>query len=348
MRDDNSVNYTGIDIAKFLCSILVVTIHVPLWGYEHFENNYIGAFIARLAVPFFFITSSYFLFCKVNSGTKWGNSVIRNYLKRILNLYIIWTFVYLPISVVQLKTIMGGINTYTIMDYIRRCLFVGSFVHLWYMVALITSISIFAVVMKTIKYDMMIYVICALLYVVGLTGQGWNINIADVCPYITFCIDVYDKIFETTRNGILEAPIFIAMGYYFSKHESNKTNVDHLLFICFLLIMFYEFVFLTNDFVNVSDYCMSLVPASFLLFKIAKNSSFVITKQNSILFRKMSSLIFFLHYWIAFIVHNVFKYVYEDVTHTCFWFILTLVLSITCAYLIVCISNKIKLLRYFY
>lgn len=57
-----------IDLMKFICSILVVSIHTsPFKGINiNLHNGY--SIITKLAVPFFFITAGYFLFRKIKIG----------------------------------------------------------------------------------------------------------------------------------------------------------------------------------------------------------------------------------------------------------------------------------------
>lgn len=63
----NQQNYNAIDIAKFVRAILVVTIHVsPLrtaaeTGWTSYLNFGLSQSLARTAVPFFFVTSGFFV-----------------------------------------------------------------------------------------------------------------------------------------------------------------------------------------------------------------------------------------------------------------------------------------------
>ena len=83
--------YNFIDIIKFLCAALVVTIHVPpLTSVNWMLNFAVVNFAARVAVPFFFISSSYFVFIKAyKENGELDKSVIGAYVKRIIRLYII-------------------------------------------------------------------------------------------------------------------------------------------------------------------------------------------------------------------------------------------------------------------
>lgn len=170
--------YSGIDLAKFICSILVVTIHIPPFGLNSPINGYINCYLARLAVPFFFIASSFFLFSKCQKTPGETASIVKQYLLRIIKLYLIWSLIYLPISLVQIYESNGGFSVLAIFDFIRQTLFVGSFVHLWYLVALVVSIILFSLLLSIFrKKEYVVYIICITLYGIGLTGQGYSLDI---------------------------------------------------------------------------------------------------------------------------------------------------------------------------
>lgn len=55
-----------VDIFKFIAATMVVGIHcAPLNSYNQFLNNVIFQGVSRIAVPFFFMISSFFLFSKM-------------------------------------------------------------------------------------------------------------------------------------------------------------------------------------------------------------------------------------------------------------------------------------------
>ena len=84
-------NYSSIDLAKFVAAIFVVAIHAqPFSGLT--QTVVIDVF-ARMAVPFFFITSSFFFFSK-NPGKK----ELSHYLRRMGILYLFWFVVEFPIT----------------------------------------------------------------------------------------------------------------------------------------------------------------------------------------------------------------------------------------------------------
>lgn len=92
-----------IDVFKMLCAILIVSIHIrPFLSFSKTLDFFEGDIVARIAVPFFYATSSFFFFGKIlfseqRKIIKCKENSLRliKYLKRILLLYIIWSGIYL-------------------------------------------------------------------------------------------------------------------------------------------------------------------------------------------------------------------------------------------------------------
>ena len=79
--------YYSIDIYKFVASLMVVAIHTH--PFDGTELDYYFTSFCRIAVPFFFISSSFFFFCKSTLN-------ICAYTKRMLTLYGLWLIIESP------------------------------------------------------------------------------------------------------------------------------------------------------------------------------------------------------------------------------------------------------------
>jgi len=90
----------GIDIAKFLMSFCVIAIHAPEYLYPADRTYpFLFNYIIRLAVPFFFIASGYFMTEKM-SGMKdeEKRSYLKSRSKKLFLIWLYWTAIYLPLS----------------------------------------------------------------------------------------------------------------------------------------------------------------------------------------------------------------------------------------------------------
>ena len=72
--------YRGIDYFRFISALLVIAIHTsPLTSYSAYADFILTRIIARVAVPFFLMTTGFFLF--QNQETVFGK--VKNFTKRI-------------------------------------------------------------------------------------------------------------------------------------------------------------------------------------------------------------------------------------------------------------------------
>ena len=90
-----SGNTGGLDWFRPVAALLVVAVHTgPLLSVSAGANYLITDILARLAVPFFFAVSGYFLVPKLRAQ---GAAALLPFLKKTAILYGISTLLYLPI-----------------------------------------------------------------------------------------------------------------------------------------------------------------------------------------------------------------------------------------------------------
>lgn len=93
-KEAKNAQFACIDLMKFICAILVVTIHTsPFKNVSPLLDYGLTQYIARLAVPFFFVASGYFLFRKTDYDN-FDVNVPLTYAKRIFRLYLLWNAIY--------------------------------------------------------------------------------------------------------------------------------------------------------------------------------------------------------------------------------------------------------------
>lgn len=347
INKDSKNNYNGIDLMKFLCAILVITIHIepfPLNCSITWLNFFVNNCIARIAVPLFFIASSFFLFKKLKNNM--DTKIFGKYLKRIIFLYIAWTIIYIPLIIY--KKYKYGLILGIIM-LIRDTIFDGSYVHLWYLQSLIVSSTIVFFYFKKNNNKKILLFMAIVLYVIGLLGQSWFgflKPIKNVSPQVWQVLLLIKNIIVTTRNGIFFGLIFTLIGYYFATNEkviTKKKNI--LMIIIFLILLIFECYILKHlNFARAHDMYLTLIPLSFYVFNYFKDIK-LDNKKIYIYMRKISSLVYFIHMWIAAILKLLLRNVLND------WYIvfyLTVIISIFLSLLIIKLSKKYTWLKYLY
>lgn len=59
------MNYSSLDIAKYICALLIIPIHVSPFTSDSTLNFYFVNVLARIAVPLFFVISGFLFFRKI-------------------------------------------------------------------------------------------------------------------------------------------------------------------------------------------------------------------------------------------------------------------------------------------
>lgn len=234
----------GIDFVKFICSLLVVMIHVSPFGEAtsstkfYLMNDFLQNYICRLAVPFFFICNGYFLEKKLSVS---GNdcTIIKNIVFKTLKLYIKWSIIYLPINLVIILHDKSGL-LHGIIGYVKNFVFIGSYTQLWYLNSLIIALLLIYVFTKMKVPSSIIMKLSFVLYIIGLFDDSYY-GILNFTPIIKTCVDKYNLLFGTTRNGLFFGLFFISLGMYLAK---INLSIDYkkcvLLFTCSSMALFVE------------------------------------------------------------------------------------------------------------
>lgn len=331
-------NYNCIDLTKFICAILVLAIHFIS---DYGENNINFIFsqgISRVAVPFFFVAGGYFLANKKNDYTK-----IRVYLLKIFKLYIIWSVIYFPYELYMWKLSSESIML-DIVIYVKNFLLVGSFIHLWYLLAVIVAVILIETLLKKISVNKVLF-IGFILYILGILGDGYYGVLVNI-PLLKKVYDFYLLLFETTRNGLFFGMLFITLGYFIKNKDLKiKKSISLIGLMISIFLMIIEIYFMKNNNLPL-DYNMyiSIVPATFFLFNLVKD---IQLKDNRVypMLRNMSIIVFL----IQFIFNGVFLFIisflgkYELEDNQWLRFIFISISSIISAYLFIKIKNKIYL-----
>ena len=132
-------NLDSADALKFVMSIVVVAIHSGLGGDWHLSPIYP---FARLAVPVFFMLSSYFFFSRYLLEDEEGKKLrLRKFLIRNAQLYAFWCFVlFIPTGVVRgwfSKDVLSGVA-----DIFHGLLFGSTFISSWFISSTVIAVLI--------------------------------------------------------------------------------------------------------------------------------------------------------------------------------------------------------------
>ncbi|NMN02697.1 acyltransferase family protein [Bifidobacterium panos] len=258
---DKQTEYNAIDLAKFICALLVVSIHVPPFGLTDNETlrllNYgIRACLARIAVPFFFVSSGFLLYRK-SSLEKFSLDRTKLYVAKLIRLYVIWTLIYCPLKIKAIKADEEGI-IHGVLAYCREIVFKGSYTQLWYFPALIFSVVVISYLLSRKISLRKIVIVAFCFYMVGLLAQSWFGIIKPLqfnAPKLWHFLEVIEKIIFTTRDGLFEGLLFVGMGATVAFYGFKLPQRNALIgFLASYFLMFIEALALKYfDFVRAMD-----------------------------------------------------------------------------------------------
>jgi serine/alanine racemase len=298
----SSTNHNGIDLGKFLLSILVVSVHTsPLKSFSLDVNFWLVQILSRIAVPVFFTISGYLFFKKAETSTAtkkiWKfeiNAHYYNYIMRLLLVYMIWSLIYL-FDVVHRYYVTMGLNWWQFGAlYAYAAVIYGTYLHLWFFPAVVLAISLVHFLSK--KYSIKKLLVAAfILFIIGLFGESYYGLIKDVDVINNF----YQTIFAfmlTTRNGLFFGFFFVAMGAYLAKKPTLlpvMTSRKWLILSLGLLAVESLALHYLSDPID-HNLMFGLIPVAYFLFQYL--ASIKISERLDYRFlRDMSALIFFIH-----------------------------------------------------
>ena len=200
-----SKSYTGIDYVRLVCAYLIIAIHTSPLSSVSAEGDFIFTrIIARLAVPFFFMTSGFFLISRYSHD----DGKLTAFIKKTALIYMAAIVLYLPINIYndyfQMSPLLPGI--------IKDIFFDGTLYHLWYLPASVMGGAAAWFLVRKIGYGRALAV-SSVLYIVGLFGDSYY-GIAEKIPVLNSFYELVFEVSDYTRNGIFFAPVFFVAGGY--------------------------------------------------------------------------------------------------------------------------------------
>lgn len=199
-------SYRGIDIFRAVAAILVVTIHTsPLLSFSETADFILTRIIARTAVPFFFMTSGFFVVSRYSKSC--GRFL--GFAKKTAVVYAAAILLYLPINLYN-----GYFSQENLMPNIARdIVFDGTLYHLWYLPAAMIGAAVACALVRKLGYRRALAA-AVILYAIGLFGDSY-FGLSERIPAIRCFYARAFELFDYTRNGIFMAPVFFVLGGMF-------------------------------------------------------------------------------------------------------------------------------------
>ena len=237
--------YFAVDLTKFIVAYLNMSVHFTIFKDVNTDFNFWWTQVfCRVSVPYFFIASGYFSANKLQDKEK-----ILVYLKRIFQMYVLYTLIFLPDLINEYKRERLGLVE-GVLEFLKAFFFTGSYFHLWYFLALMVGVALIYLLINHVKLDdKRLLIVTGIFYGIGTLGNAYR-NVWRGIPAIENIWTMYESLFMTTRNGIFFSPLLIVLGYLIRKHSAKITYKRYWLYtLGFFAIMNVEEYFalaLTN------------------------------------------------------------------------------------------------------
>ena len=246
--------YPIIDVFKFIAAILVLSIHTHPFIGDVTIDYYFTCF-CRIAVPFFFVSGSYFYFSKKDRS-------ISRYVSRLIQLYIVWFLIEFPLTYERFFVEDDFSLLQRLFLFFKSLLFNSTFYISWYITATITSTVIINWLTTKNKFNLLL-VINIICYMLALLNSMYSELITN-CHTLYKIISYINYVIVPVNSFIIAIP-FVTMGYFISTRKrllSKKIALSGLFlsFIC----AFVE-VYVCEDIHSKTDTYLSLIPLSYYL-----------------------------------------------------------------------------------
>lgn len=339
--------YDSLDLLKFVCSILIVFLHLNPFSKEG-EFYYFSRALVSIGVPIFFVLSGFFFFRKskgmsIKNVYEYEEGRLKKYVKRIFELLIFWIIPYF--FVIDLWWIIDGNIGENILKYLHHILFGGSGFYLWYLVAQIVGMILCCVLRK---YNRKISgTIVLILFFVGMVGTSYTFLIEGTVFQKSY--DYYMECFYTLRNGVFFGLPCVYIGMLIAENEEKLSDLKGsvIFWSVSIVLMIVEFVL-----VRMQDMGFQMMQISSIILSISSVVMFLgfnIHIRWAKILRKLSFLIYVTHpLYIVMIpkVLNVLKGI-DYYWYLWYWWQIPVIVgsSIMTGLTIIFLSKRIKFLN---
>ena len=291
--------YSGIDYFRMIAAVLIVAIHTsPLASFSATGDFIFTRIIARVAVPFFLVTSGFFLISRYS----YNADKLRKFIKKTALIYAAAIVIYIPINIYN-----GYFSEDNLLPkIIKDIVFDGTLYHLWYLPAAIVGAVIAWYLVKQWAYRKA-FAVTLVLYIVGLFGDSYY-GIAENIPSLNSFYHLIFQVSDYTRNGIFFAPIFFVLGGYISDNKDKLSFKKSIIgFTTCFSLMFAEALTLHRFELQRHDSMyVFLLPSICFLFYFLMHFK----EKNRAQLRTISLIIYIIHPFVIVLIR-----LFAKITH---------------------------------
>lgn len=326
------------DVLKIILAVLIVILHTrPL------PNDFQP--ILRLAVPVFFIMTSFFFFNKIKDlGKEETIYALKKFVRRNLLLYLFWFVFLLPVTLYrhdwfETGFVMGFIRMF------RSFLFGSTFAASWFITSSVIAVTIITFASRWLKNVWLLLLSLAAYLFCSIDANYHHL----VCETLQIgkVFDLYHLALGVPYISFPSALVWVAIGKIIAENQikvSLRIGLPSLV-VAFAILFTEHYVGYAKGWILDDDCYLSLLIVCPLIFIMV--SQYTIQLGNDAFIRKLSTMIYCSHLSLLTIIEICFAHYGIDASR---WILFLLCLtSASClSIFLLWIEDKwnIKILKY--
>ena len=336
----NKKCYSSIDLFKFIAAILVVAIHTHPFFSCSVDVDYYFTCFCRIAVPFFFIATSFFFFRREQPD-------IKRYTKRLSLLYLIWFLIELPIVYNRFFVTVDKTLSLQILNFFRCLVFNNTWFASWFIMACILSVNIIYYLSRIMSNRQLLLLSCAC-YALSLICSSYSGAFDLLLNEKWRHYHALVSFIFMPANSFILAMIYIVLGKIVAERERIDISsglskpLNMVLFFIALVIWGLEVHFIKWS-VSINDAFLFLPLVTLLGFTLLLKMELRINQKRSFFMRSMSILVYILHP-----IFTLINTSFLELNYGISLFLVTLLESIFVAFFIVLLSSRVPRLKWLY
>lgn len=326
-----------IDLGKYIASLMVIAIHVALFGdVNNFLYFVVVNIICRVAVPFFAMCTGYFMACKIEPYYSCGAifKVVGRQWKHLALLYIIWSLIYM-IRLIPVWIDTGWLSFNAFIDFGISTIISMPYYHMWYILSALYALPLLGLCLRFLNKRLLIWA-AFILWIVKSLSYGY----AQWTPSVVKNIFNVMQTFSGIRDGLFcILPMMLLGAYISNQKKTRKRKIVILGLIISATFFFIEAFILRHLGQNAVSFIIMVFPTSYFLFQLIL--SFDMPKNMNRICGRLgaaSLLIYLIH---PLIIDLTAQFTKQSILH----FLLTAIISTVISIIYVKIKSKYYLVN---
>ena len=292
MRYEKRKNHYGLDIAKFVCAVMIISAHFvsERCSFPRIIDLIFSLYI--FAVPFFFTCSAFLFFKKLNSlnGSREQKDYFKSYQKRIWVMYLGWSIIYWLFRVAGY--ILYGTDVHEVLSAIHGSIVFSTYSTIWFLPAMAFANMVVYALRNINKY--VLALIGIVLYIICCLGYSYR-GILATMPVLYEAIKQYEYIFISIRGGLFNGVPFTIIGLFIAtRKRAQRMSINLILTVVFALLTVIE-AFICNSYFKGdgpgTDTMIMLLPTEF--FAVSFLIQLNLQKRKIYLYMRKLSIVMF-------------------------------------------------------